>query len=429
MSAARQGSSSPAQFPLDCDHRFMMHCRMCGSADLVEFLDLGHHPPSNGFLTAEALGQPETHYPLKVHVCTQCGLSQLGYVVPKRILFGPDYPYDSSTSRTFREHFAGMAADLAKDLELEKDALAVDIGSNTGVLLAGFKAQGLRAVGIEPADNMAAKANERGIETLNTFFSPKVAQEVVASHGKASVVAATNVFAHIDNLTEVAEGIRDLLRPNGAFVVEVQYFLDMVTHLEYDQVYHEHYSYMTLRPMVAFFQRQGLEVFDVQHVPTHGGSLRVHVGFPSAHSISGSVEDFSKREEEAGVQEPGRLMAFAQAVLEVRDTLVSQLGTLKAQGKRIVGIGAPAKGNTLLNFCKISSYQLEFLTEKAPEKIGLYSPGMHIPVVEESRLTEDPPDYGLILAWNLKAEIMANLSEYSRLGGKYIIPIPSPTIV
>ena len=406
-----------------------MHCRMCGTADLVEFLDLGHHPPSNGFLTPEALKEPETSYPLNVLLCTSCGLSQLDYVVPKRILFGPDYPYDSSTSRTFREHFAGMAADLTEGLELKRDALAVDIGSNTGVLLGGFKAQGLRVVGVEPADNMAAKANEQGLETLNTFFSPQAVQEIVSAHGNASVVTATNVFAHIDDLAEVASGVRDLLQSGGAFVVEAQYFLDMVTRLEYDQIYHEHYSYMTLRPMVAFFQRQGMEVFDVHHVPTHGGSLRVFVGFPGEHPIAASVGEFCKREEEAGVHAPERLHTFAEAVRESRDKLVQQLMALRADSKRIVGIGAPAKGNTLLNYCKISTHLLDQLTEKAPAKIGLYSPGMHIPVVAESRLTEDLPDYGLILAWNLKDEIMANLSEYSRLGGKYIIPVPSVSII
>jgi SAM-dependent methyltransferase len=406
-----------------------MYCRMCRSADLVEFLDLGHHPPSNGFLPPEALKEPETFYPLNVLLCTSCGLSQLGYVVPKRILFGPDYPYDSSTSRTFREHFAGMAADVAMELELQRDTLAVDIGSNTGVLLSGFKAQGLRVVGVEPADNMADKANDQGIETLNTFFSPQAVQDIVSAHGKASVVTATNVFAHIDDLAEVAGGVRDLLQPGGVFVVEAQYFLDMVTHLEYDQIYHEHYSYMTLRPMVAFFQRHGMEVFYVHHAPTHGGSLRVFVGFSGEHRLTPSVAEFCKREEESGVHALERLLAFAKAVREGRDKLVQQLVALKAGGKRIVGIGAPAKGNTLLNYCKISTHLLEQLTEKAPAKIGLFSPGMHIPVVAESRLTEDPPDYGLILAWNLKDEIMENLSEYSRLGGRYIIPVPSVSIV
>lgn len=406
-----------------------MNCRMCGSADLAEFLDLGHHPPSDSFLTAEALKQPEMYYPLNVLVCMGCGLSQLGYIVLKRVLFGPDYPYDSSTSRTWRDHFGRMAEDLTERLSLDKDSLVIDIGSNVGVLLNGFKVQGLRVLGIEPADNMAAKANEQGIETLNVFFSRDVAQDIASSYGRVSLVTGTNVFAHIDDLVDVVEGVRQLLLPQGALVLEVQYFLDLVTQMEYDQVYHEHLSYITVRPLHSFLKANGLEIFDVQRVPTQGGSLRVFIGFPGRHPVSTKVDEFIRLEEEAGLFTLSRLMGFADRVQASRDAMLQLLVTLRAQGKRVVGIGAPAKGNTMLNYCKISTYLLEQLAEKAPAKIGLYSPGMHIPVVHESCLFEDPPDYGLIFAWNLKDEIMANLSEYGRRGGKYIIPIPTVSVV
>jgi hypothetical protein len=276
---------------------------------------------------------------------------------------------------------------------------------------------------------MAAKANDQGVKTINDFFSSVLAKGVASSDGKASVITGTNVFAHIDDLVDVVDGVRSLLAPGGAFVVEIQYFLDMVTHMEYDQIYHEHYSYMTVRPLTNFFKNNGMEVFDVQHVSTHGGSIRVFAGFPGQHPITSTVKEYVQKEEDAGVLELDSLLGFAGRVNQSREVLVDQLVQLKAAGKNIVGIGAPAKGNTLLNYCKISSYLLEYLTEKAPDKIGLHSPGMHIPVVAESRLFDDSPDYGLILAWNLKDEIMSNLAEFGRRGGKFIVPIPEFSIV
>lgn len=406
-----------------------MLCRLCGSKNLAEFLDLGHHPPSNGFLTRKALQEPETHYPLNVLVCNDCGLSQLGYLVPRRVLFGPDYPYDSSTSRTFRNHFQDMAKLVTSGLQLKQDSLAIDIGSNVGVLLGGFKDHGLRVLGIEPADNMAAKANEQGIETLNDFFSASLAQSVASSHGKASVITGTNVFAHIDDLVDVVDGVRSLLAPGGAFVMEMQYFLDMVTHMEYDQIYHEHYSYMTVRPLTQFFQRNGMEVFDVQHVSTHGGSIRVFAGFPKEHPVSSTVKEFIGREEDAGIFKREALLGFAGRVAESRSNLLDYLGGLKAEGKSLVGMCAPAKANTILNYCKISTNILDYLTDNSPSKIDLYSPGMHIPVVSESRLLTDQPAYGVLLAWNIKDEMIAKFSDYRKLGGQIVVPIPSIVVV
>ena len=409
--------------------RELKNCRICQSDDLISVLNLGHHPPSNSFLTAASLRQPETTYPLEVLTCQQCGLSQLSVAVPKRILFAPDYPYDSSTSQTFRSHFRQMAHQLCDQFALGDGSLAVDIGSNTGALLEGFKERGCSVVGIEPADSMAQKANDKGIFTLNDFFSPEVADGVVRDFQQADIITATNVFAHIDDLDEVAQGLRTLMSPNGVFVAEAQYFLDMVQHVEYDMIYHEHLSYMTVQPLVYFFRNQGLELFDVELIETHGGSIRIYAGFPGRHNVTKNVDNAIKNEISTGVVDPSGLADFSKQVRSSKDQLLGLLYSLKLSGKKIVGIGAPAKGNTLINYCKISSDLLEYITEKAEDKIGLFSPGMHIPVVPESSLFESRPDYGVVLAWNLKSEIMQNLRAFEENGGQFIIPMPSVTIV
>ena len=402
----------------------MTRCRMCGYHDLQPVLDLGHQPPSNSLLTPSQLEEPETHYPLLMLLCIQCGLAQLAYVVPKEILFGTSYPYDTSASRTLSEHLAAMAQALITRFGLGANDLAVDIGSNVGVLPEAFTSGGTRGLGVEPAGNMAAKAKAQGIETLNAFFTPKLARDVVSTHGRASVITATNVFAHIDDLDSIAEGVRELLSPSGCFVIEAQYFLDLIEHFEYDQIYHEHYSYMSVKPMTLFFKRHGLEVFDVEHVSTHGGSLRVFVGFPDAHAVGAAVGMYLRKEEVAGLQEPGQLSGFAQKVADSRDNMMERLVALKAQGKRVAGIGAPAKASTLLNYCKISTNLIEFVTDAAPSKIGLYIPGMHVPVLAESALLERQPDYGILMAWNIKEELMSKFAPFEKRGGVFLVPIP-----
>ena len=406
-----------------------IRCRMCGSNHLEEFLHLGHHPPANSLLSPAALKEPETHYPLTMLLCLDCALVQLGYVVPKEVLFGAEYPYDTSASRTLREHFDAMATALTQRFALGAKDLVVDIGSNVGVLPGAVQALGVRALGIEPAQNMAAKANALGIETIHGFFSEALASQVVGSHGQASVITATNVFAHIDDLQEVVAGVRALLAPHGAFTIEVQYFLDMVRHLEYDQIYHEHYSYMTLHPLVRFFTSLGLEVFDVERIATHGGSLRVFSGLPGKHPIDTAVGDLLQEEETAGVNQVGPLVEFGHRVAKSRDALVELLVTLKSKGKRTVGIGAPAKASTLLNYANLSDNLIEFLTDSAPSKVGLHLPGVHIPVVPESRLSEEQPDYAILMAWNIKQELMAKFASFERSGGRFIVPVPEPAVL
>ena len=409
--------------------RAVTRCRMCESGSLEELLDLGHMPPSDNFLTKEDLQQSETYYPLKVLFCTDCGLAQLSYVVSPEVLFSENYPYESSTTQYLRDHFNNMAKTIANRSGFGEGDLAVDIGSNVGVLLGGFKAQGLQVVGVEPVGPLAAKANAAGLETVNTFFGPAATRDLVSSHGHASVVTATNVFAHIDDLTSVTDSLRELLRPEGVFVVEFSHFLDMIRTTEYDHIYHEHLSYISMAPLARFFSRMGFEAFDVEEVPMHGVSLRVYAGFPGQHPVTERVEGLISLEANEGALTFDRLLDFSGRVRAKKEELTNTLLSLKAQGKKIVGISAPAKGNTLLNYCNITPDILDYLTEKSAPKIGLFSPGMHIPVVDDAVLKDDRPDYGMLMAWNLRNEIIGNLGFFKERGGRFLVPMPTLEIV
>ncbi len=402
---------------------------MCQSNLLEKFLDLGFSPPADSFLTADQLNEPETHYPLDVCICHNCGLVQLGYLVSPEILYRKNYPYESSTTRTGREHFLEMSKYACKRFKLPSNSLVVDVGSNVGVLLSGFKDQGMAVLGIDPAPNIADIANSKGIETWSEYFDIRTAKKILKHKGKASVITGTNVFAHIDNLHGMVKAIDMLLKDDGVFIFEVPYFVDTLNNLEYDTIYHEHLSYISMKPLIKFFKKFNMDVFDVMRVKIHGGSIRVFVCKDNIQKISENVNKLLKLEETEKIYSMECLKQFAQDVKKQKEELFSLLTDFKKNGKRIVGLGAPAKGNTLLNYCKIDTGILDYLTEKAQVKIGLFSPGMHIPVVSDKELINDKPDYALLLAWNFADEIIKNLDEYKKAGGKFIIPIPHPKIV
>jgi len=404
-------------------------CRFCKSASLKPFLDLGAHPPSDAFLNKAQLQDAEPRYPLDVNLCADCGGVQLGFVVPPDHLYCRNYPYESSTTRTGRTHFFEMAKTVSTRFKLKPESLAIDLGSNVGVLLSGFRAQGVRVLGVDPARIMAEVANTSGIETINDFFTGKLSRTIIEKYGKASAITATNVFAHIDDLDDIMNGIRDLLTDDGVFVIEAPHFLELVNHVEYDTIYHEHLSYISLKPLVSFFQKFGLELFDVERIKIHGGSLRVYTGKKGRYPISPNVQAVLDLEKQAGVHSLDRLKRFAADVLDQKRLLNELLADLKKQGKRIVGVSAPAKGNTLLNYCGITEKQLDYITEKAQMKVGYFTPGTHIPIYGDDKLLQDQPDYALILAWNFAEEIMANLREFKERGGKFIIPIPKPKVI
>ena len=404
-------------------------CRLCHGSSFRCYLNLGFTPPADSFLRAQGLQQPEVYYPLEVYLCLECGISQLGYTVSPDILYQQDYPYESSTTRAGRTHFFNFATSVVDRFKLGSKNLAIDVGSNVGVLLDGFKTKGCRILGIEPSANIAAIAVGRGVETINDFISPKLASQVVEDYGRASVVTATNVFAHIDELDGFMEAVDTLLDDRGVLIIEAPHFLKLIQHLEYDTIYHEHLLYIAVRPLNRLFSRFGYEVFDVEEVGIHGGSIRIYVSRSGRYPSTVALGKLLEAEESNRIFDFERLSRFSNDVASHRLKLTTLLRSLKAEGASLAGVSAPAKGMTLLNYCRIGPELLDFVTEKSRLKIGRYTPGMHIPILPDAALVERRPDYALLLAWNFADEIIENLREYRDKGGKFIIPIPEPRIV
>lgn len=406
-----------------------MNCRMCGSVRLFKFLDLGFTSPADQFRRKDQLSEPDTYYPLQVMMCEECGLAQLSYVVSPEVLYRNDYPYESSTTQAGQKHWAAFAASVVKRLSLSPDALVVDIGSNVGVLLSAFREQGLRIQGVDPAANIVMIARDHGVETICDFFNEESCGEIIVNKGHASVITATNVFAHVNDLNAFMASVKLLLTERGVFIFEAPYFVELLKHNEYDTIYHEHLSYFSVKPLVPFFARHGMEVFDIEQNDIHGGSFRVYVGRKGQWPASERIPRLVEEEERLGIYSHEVLDKFAARVRQNKKDLVWLLHSLKHEGKRIVGVSAPAKGMTLLNYCRIDTDILDYVTEKSKLKIGRYTAGNHIPVVPDTKLLAEQPDYALLLAWNFADEIMRNLDEYRRRGGKFIIPIPTPRIV
>ena len=405
------------------------YCRICKGANLMPYLNLGFTPPADSFIREQGLSQPEIYYPLEVCLCEDCGISQLTYTVPPDVLYQHDYPYESSITRAGRAHFLNFASSVVSRFNLGPETLAIDIGSNVGVLLEGFKINGCRTLGIEPSANIAATAIGRKIETINDFISTKLASDIVSRYGKASAITATNVFAHIDDLDDLVSAIDILLDINGVFIIEAPHFLKLIKNLEYDTIYHEHLLYVSIRPLSKLFNRFGFEVFDVEEIGIHGGSVRIFVSRLGKYPISSKLIDMVSLETSSKIFDINRLTEFSKEVLLHRTELVSLLNDIKLSGHSIAAVSAPAKGMTLLNYCHLGSEFLDFVTEKSKLKIGLYTPGTHIKILPDSALAERQPDYALILAWNFSEEIMENLSRFRDDGGKFIIPIPHPHII
>lgn len=409
------------------DMTTMPTCHICQSKKLHKFLSLGPIPLANSFLQPDQLGVTEPYYPLDVCFCSNCGLVQLAQVIAPEILF-KDYAYLSGTSMPMKAHFAKLAQSTIQRFSLTEGNLVLDIGSNDGILLENFQRYGLRVLGIEPATNVAKLALLRGVETLNDFFSESLAHRIRLDKGQPRVILGTNVLAHVADLEGFLRGVNHLLSDDGVFVIEVPYLVDMLSKVEFDTIYHEHLRYFAVRPLIALFSKFGMGIVDVERVNVHGGSLRVYVQ-KSTDSVSSSVMKLLNLEIEAKVDSLETYQKFAEDVSRIKEDLLSLLKTLKNQGAKITGYGAPAKGNILLNYCKIGTGMLDYITDTTPFKQGCYTPGMHIPVFPESHFHEFPPDYALLLAWNYADSILQKESEYRRNGGKFILPIPEPKVV
>ena len=402
-------------------------CRICGSADLENFIDFGHQPLANAFLSEEQLSGDELAYPLRVAFCHKCNLVQLRDVVDKEVLYR-DYIYFSSGIPKLSNHFRDYAIDVMERF-LNKDDFVVELASNDGILLRFFKENGYKILGIDPALNIAKVATESGIDTVAEFFSSDIAEEIVKKHGKAKVIMANNVVAHINDHHDLAKGVSILLDTKGVFVLEAPYLVDMFENLTYDTIYHEHLSYLAVRPLMNLFDKFGLEIFDVKIFPVQGQSLRVFVGKKGEHVIEKSVEEFVRREISLGLNKFESYLELAERIKNSKSKLVALLQDLKKEGKKIAAYGAPAKGNTLLNYCGIGTNFLDYAMDDLPSKQGLYSPGMHIPVVSRKAADARTPDYFIVLPWNYFTMIKEREKKFMDDGGKFIIPVGNIDII
>ena len=404
-------------------------CLVCAGSQVDEFLDLGSTALANKFPTADDLNQPEPRFPLRVGFCRGCGHVQLTELVPPAAMF-TDYLYVSSASDTLRAHFADLAATLTSRHGLADGGLVIDIGCNDASLLCCFRDRGASTLGVDPAENLAEFSRETGIERYQGFFGADSAAEIAARWGRAALITATNTFPHIPDLAGFVAGLDTALAPGGAFVLEAHYLVDLLDQLAFDTVYHEHVSYWALGPMMRLFEDHGMEVVRAERLPIHHGQLRVTVRRRGEGEVHGSVAEVLAAERELGMDRFETWSAFAARVDRLKTEVVDCLRGLKADGRRLAGYGAPAKGSTLLEFFGVGPDLLDFIADRSPLKQGRYTPGSHIPIVAPEALLEDPaPDHVLLLAWNFEDEILAQQAEFRRRGGKFILPVPEVRIV
>jgi len=400
----------------------LINCRVCGSTDFTEYLNLGDVPLANALISEEEIKEEEK-FPLNVLFCNNCSFSQLSIVINPNLMFR-NYVYRSSISNSFIQHCKDIVGELHNDLLKEKH-LVVDIASNDGCLLKEFKAKGNKVLGVDPAINLAKIANAQGIETIAEYWNPELAEKLKETHGKAKVIIAINVFAHINNLHSMIEGVKVMLEKDGYFIIESPHLLDLIEKTEFDTIYHEHLSYLLVKPLQRLMKKHGLRIAKVKKSSIHGGSIRMYIEKEEKQDTSnGSTEKIIEEEEKAGLYSIDGYTDFAKKVEKVKVDLNELINKLKSEGKTIAGFGASAKGNVLLNYCEIDKNKIDFIVDDTPEKQGKLYPGVHVPIKKGSELMEKKPDYLLLLAWNFADEIMLKTKPFQESGGKYIIPIP-----
>jgi C-methyltransferase C-terminal domain/Putative zinc binding domain/Methyltransferase domain len=398
-------------------------CQVCKSRDMEKIIDLGMHPPSDAFLIKEQL-EGEEKYPLVLLFCKECKLVQLSHAVDPSKLFGSNYVYRTGFSIPLKNHLQQLAEKLEKDFSLDEKDLVIDIGSNDGSLLEGYRQPKILGVEPSPVGNIS---EGKGIPTLRKFFNEQTALEILAKHGNAKIITATNVFAHVP-LESFLKGIKILLSDDGIFCQESHYLLSLMENLEYDSIYLEHLRYYSLESLINLFKMHDMDVFYAEKVSTHGGSIRTFACKKGAYPITSSVKNLLKIEKDANINSMQTFGNFCKHVENHKEELRKIFFDAKAKDKKIVGIGAPAKSTTLLNYCGIGSDIIDYLVEKSDWKIGKFSPGKHIPIVDESLLFREQPACGLLLSWNLKDDIVPKLREKG-YKGEIIIPVPKPSIV
>lgn len=396
----------------------------------MPILDLGMMPAPNKFLESEKDFQAEELFPLRFCRCEGCGLALIDEIVPPEKLFGT-YHYLTSASVPLVIHFRKLAAESKKRFGLNKKTRVLDIGANDGTLLLEFAALGAETLGIDPAKNVVLIAKMKGIIVLPEFFSESLAQTLRRKHTAFDIITATNVFAHTHDIHDFVSGVKQLLSPEGIFIIEFAHLLEMFDKKFFDVIYHEHLSFFALEPLVKFFADHGLKIFDVKKVLTQGGSLRVYVSHANSkrHEVLPAVAKVIRQEHRAGLHTPEAFEKFAQHVQKYRASLRTLLQKLKRQKKTIVGVGAPAKGVILLNYCRIDNQLVDYLVDSTPLKQHRFMPGVHIPVYPEEKLAEERVDYFLLLAHNFRDSLLQKLSPYLEQGAKVIVPFPKIEIL
>lgn len=405
-------------------------CRFCGHPLRQSFVDLGMSPLANSYVEPEALQRMEPFFPLHVWVCEHCLLVQLPETESPEVIFS-DYAYFSSYSTSWLRHAKSYVAAMVERFGLDQESQVVEIASNDGYLLQYFQQRGIPVLGIEPAGNVAQAAQERGIRTLVKFFNTKTAGELVDEGLEADLLLGNNVLAHVPGLNDFVEGLKVALKPGGVVTMEFPHLMRLMAENQFDTIYHEHFSYFSLRTVLDVFRVRGLTLFDVEELPTHGGSIRIYARHTEDESkpVEPRVTELLERERAAGFDDLDHYLSFGEQVRETKRKLLSFLVRLKNEGKSIAGYGAPAKGNTLLNYCGVGTDFIDYTVDRSPHKQGRYLPGTRIPIYAPEHISKTRPDYVLILPWNLKDEIIEQMTDLSSWGGQFFVAIPEVTVL
>lgn len=400
-------------------------CRSCGATLEHTFVDLGMSPLANSYVKPEQLNCMEPFYPLHVFVCGKCLLVQLEQFSSPADIFS-DYAYFSSFSDSWLAHAKAYVDMITPRFSLGKNSKVVEIASNDGYLLQNFVARGIPVLGVEPAANVAEVAKGKGIQTEVLFFGEKTARDLVEDGWSADLIIGNNVLAHVPDLNDFVRGLKLLLKPSGLVTMEFPHLLQLMNQSQFDTIYHEHFSYFSFLAVEQVFAGHGMKLFDVEELPTHGGSLRIYAAHTedSSKQVQPRAKELKSREQEAGYGRLDHYLSFGSKVEGVKRTLLSFLISAKQEGKRVVGYGAPAKGNTLLNYCGVRTDLIDCTVDRSPHKQGHFLPGVHIPIYAPDQIRRTRPDYVLILPWNLREEVMEQMSHIREWGGKFVVPIP-----